>query len=191
MITALVLGCLASAGLAAVPPPDSPEARQQAEKLNQLPPVAPTGRAPIDHSGRNQKGRASFYGKGFAHRKMADGKPMNPNTNVVASKTLPLGTTARVTNLDNGRTATVKVGDRGPHVAGRVVDLSPKVASDLDIKKQGVAPVIVQPIAVPQADGTVQLGAGAAEASPQEVKDATEASQALVDARQTRPTSRR
>jgi len=191
VITALVLECLAPAGLAAVPPPDSPAARQQAEKLDRLPPVAPYGRAPIDHSGRNEKGRASFYAKGFAHRKMADGKRMNPNANVVASKTLPLGTTARVTNLDNGRTATVKVEDRGPHVAGRVVDLSPKVAGELDIKKQGVAPVLVKPIAVPQADGAVKLGAGAAEASPQEVKDAIEATQALVDARHTEPTSRR
>ena len=186
-MSALVLGCLAHAGFAAAPPADSPAdspaARQQAEKLNQLPPVAPPGRAPIDHSGRNEKGRASVYSKGFAHRKMADGQRMNPNANVAASKTLPLGTTARVTNLDNGRTATVRVEDRGPHVAGRVIDLSPKVASELDIKKQGVVPVMVQPIAVPQANGAVQLGAGAAEASPQEVKDAIEATQALVDAR--------
>jgi len=72
-----------------------------------------------------------------------------------------------------------------------VVDLSPKVAGELDIKKQGVAPVLVKPIAVPQADGAVKLGAGAAEASPQEVKDAIEATQALVDARRTEPTSRR
>jgi rare lipoprotein A len=188
VMSALVLGCLAPAGFAAVVPAaplaDSPAARQQAEKLNQLPPVAPPhGRARIDRSGRNEKGRASFYSKGFARRKMADGQRMNPNANVAASKTLPLGTTARVTNLDNGRTATVRVEDRGPHVAGRVIDLSPKVARELDIRKQGVVLVMVQPIAVPQANGAVQLGAGAAEASPQEVKNAIEATQALVDAR--------
>jgi rare lipoprotein A len=54
-----------------------------------------------------------------------------------------------------------------------VVDVTPKVADQLDITKRGVAPVIVAPIAVPQADGSVKLGAGAAEASPEEVEKAT------------------
>jgi rare lipoprotein A len=122
---------------------------------------------------------------------MADGQRMNPNTNVVASKNLPLGTTAAVTNLENGRTATVDVEDRGPFIDGRVVDLSPKVARELDVRKQGVVPVVVKPIAVPQPNGEVKLGAGAAGASPQAVKQATETTQALVDGRQTETASRR
>jgi rare lipoprotein A len=192
IVIGLLLGCLAPATLAAVPPPDSPAARQEAEKLDRLPPVAPHGRAAIDHSGRKERGRASFYARGFARRKMADGRPMNLNANVVASKTLPLGTTAAVTNLQNGKTTTVKVEDRGPFVDGRVVDVSPKVARDLDIsKKEGVAPVEVKPIAVPQPDGQVKLGAGAAEASPQQVQQATESTKALVDRRDTETASRR
>jgi rare lipoprotein A len=191
-ITGLLLGCLASATLAAVPPPVSPAARQEAEKLDRLPPVAPHGRARIDHSGRKEKGRASFYAREFAHRKMADGRPMNPNAAVVASKTLPLGTTAVVTNLKNGKTATVKVEDRGPFVGGRVVDVSPKVAHELDItRKEGMAPVVVKPIAVPLPDGQVKLGAGAAEASPQEIQQATETTKALVDKQATETASRR
>jgi rare lipoprotein A len=122
---------------------------------------------------------------------MADGQRMNPNANVVASKNLPLGTTAAVTNLENGRTATVDVEDRGPFIDGRVVDLSPKVARELDVRKQGVVPVVVKPIAVPQPNGEVKLGAGAAGASPQAVKQATETTQALVDGRQTETASRR
>ncbi len=122
---------------------------------------------------------------------MADGQRMNPNANVVASKNLPLGTTAAVTNLENGRTATVDVEDRGPFIDGRVVDLSPKVARELDVRKQGVVPVVVKPIAVPQPKGEVKLGAGAAGASPQAVKQATETTQALVDGRQTETASRR
>ena len=81
----VLLGCLASTSLAAIPPPDSPAARQEAEKLDQLPPIAPHGKASIDHSGRTQKGRASFYARRFTHRRMADGQRMNPNANVVAS----------------------------------------------------------------------------------------------------------
>jgi peptidoglycan lytic transglycosylase len=191
VMAGLLMGCFAFAGLAAAPPPDSPAARQEAEKLDRLPPIVPHGRARIDNSGRKEKGRASFYARGFAHRKMADGQRMNPNANIAASKTLPLGTTAAVTNLQNGKTATVNVEDRGPFVDGRVVDLSPKVANDLDIRKQGVTPVMVKPIAVPQPDGGVKLGAGAAEASPQEVKQATETTKALVEGRQTETASRR
>ncbi len=191
-MTGLLLGCLAFPALAEVPPPDSPAARQEAEKLDQLPAVAPHGKARIDHSGRKETGRASFYARKFARRKMADGRPMNLNANVVASKTLPLGTTAAVTNLQNGKTATVKVEDRGPFIDGRVVDLSPKVARDLDItKKQGVAPVEVKPIAVPQPDGQVKLGAGAAAATPEEIQQATETTRALVDKRDIETASRR
>jgi rare lipoprotein A len=157
--------------LATTPPPESPEARQEAQKLAQLPPVTPHGR--LDQSGRKQKGHASYYAKQFNNRKMADGNRFNPNSNVAASKTLPLGTTAKVTNLQNGKSAMVTVEDRGPHVNGRVVDLTPKVADELEMKKSGVAPVVVAPVTVPQRDGAVKLGAGAAEASPQEVENAT------------------
>jgi rare lipoprotein A len=192
VITGLLLGCLACTSLAAVPPPDSTAAKQEAERLDRLPAVSPHGRARIDHSGRKEKGRASFYAREFARRRMADGRPMNPNADVVASKTLPLGTTAAVTNLKNGKTATVKVEDRGPYVDGRVVDLSPKVARELEIsKKEGLAPVEVKPIAVPQPDGQVKLGAGAARATPQEVQQATETTRALVEKRDTETASRR
>jgi len=109
---------------------------------------------------------------------MANGNRFNPNSDVAASKTLPLGTVAKVTNLSNGKTATVKVEDRGPYVDGRVVDLTPKVAEQLDMKKVGVSPVVVAPIAVPQPNGAVKLGAGAAEVSPQEVTAATQTTQA-------------
>ena len=153
-------------------PADVPGAKQEAERLNSLPPVAPAPAGHIDHSGRKEKGRASFYAHRFANRKMADGRRMNPNSNVAASKNLPLGSVAKVTNLENGKTATVKIEDRGPYVKGRVVDLAPKVADQLDLKEKGVVPVEVKPITLPQPDGGVKLGAGAAEASPQEVQQA-------------------
>jgi rare lipoprotein A len=127
----------------------------------------------IDHSGRKQKGHVSYYAHRFTNRKMADGRRFDPNTAVAASKTLPLGTTAKVTNLANGRSATVTVEDRGPWARGRVVDVTPSVAERLDLRKDGVAPAIVAPIVVPQPHGGVKLGAGAADASPQEIEQAT------------------
>ena len=105
---------------------------------------------------------------------MADGRRFDPNAAIAASKTLPLGTTAKLTNLENGRSATVTVEDRGPWARGRVVDVTPAVAEQLDIRKDGVAPVIVAPIVVPQPHGGVKLGAGAADASPQEIAKATQ-----------------
>jgi rare lipoprotein A len=115
----------------------------------------------LDHSGRARRGQASYYAKKFHGRKMADGTRMNPNTNVAASKTLPLGTKARVTNLENGKSAEVEIRDRGPYVEGRIVDVTPRVAEKLDMKEEGVAPVVVKPIEVPQPDGSVAPGEGA------------------------------
>jgi len=93
---------------------------------------------------------------------MANGKPMNPRRDIAASKTLPLGTTAKVTNLETGRSAVVTIEDRGPYVRGRIVDLSPATAEKIGLTPEaGVATVAVAPIAVPLADGSVKPGAGA------------------------------
>jgi rare lipoprotein A len=179
-LLAVLMGGITYASSAATLPSDVPGAKQEAERLNNLPPVAPASSGHIDQSGRKQKGRASFYSHSFTNRKMADGHRMNPNSNVAASKNLPLGSVAKVTNLENGKTATVKIEDRGPYVGGRVVDLAPKVADQLESKEKGVVPVEVKPITVPQPDGTVKLGAGAAEASSEEVSEAVEATRQLT-----------
>ncbi len=170
-VLAVLMGGISQAFSVEPLPADVPGAKHEAEKLNNLPPVAPSS-TQVDQSGRKEKGHASFYAHQFSNRKMADGQRMNPNSNVAASKNLPLGSVAKVTNLENGKTATVKIEDRGPYVNGRVVDLAPKVADQLDLKAKGVAPVEVKPITLPQPDGTVKLGAGAAEASPEEVSEA-------------------
>jgi rare lipoprotein A (peptidoglycan hydrolase) len=119
------------------------------------------GREVIDHSGRPQRGRASYYGREFNGRKMANGRPFNPNSNVAASRSLPLGTVAKVKNLENDQQTTVRVEDRGPYVPGRILDVAPKAAEDLRMREQGVAPVVVEPVAVPQPEGSVKP-AGAA-----------------------------
>jgi rare lipoprotein A len=139
---------------------------QEAQELAQLPPLTPHG---VDHSGRKQTGRASYYAQHFTGRTMANGKRFNPNSDVAASKSLPLGTTAKVTNLRTGMTATIRVEDRGPYIDGRIVDVTPKVAEQLGMRKAGVTPVIIAPIVVPQPSGDVKLGAGAIEVPPDKV----------------------
>jgi rare lipoprotein A len=113
-----------------------------------------TKKPAIDRSGKVRRGKASYYHDKFAGRKMADGTPMNPNANIAASKTLPLGTKAEVTNLENGKSEVVEIRDRGPYVDGRIVDVSPKVADKLELKEAGVVPVEVRPIELPPPKGS-------------------------------------
>jgi rare lipoprotein A len=144
------------------PPPDT-AGTAVAPKDAKTPPREPTmPPAPPDRSGRARTGKASFYAKEFTGRKMADGHRMDPHADNAASKTLPLGTTARVTNLETGLSADVTIQDRGPYVRGRIVDLSPTTAHEIGIDRHnGVARVVVAPIDVPLPDGGVKRGAAA------------------------------
>jgi rare lipoprotein A len=107
--------------------------------------------AAADRSGRPQVGEASYYASRFAGRTMANGEPMRPHSNNAASRTLPLGTRALVTNLENGRSAVVEIKDRGPYVKGRIIDLSPATAERLGMLDDGVVKVEVLPLFVPPA----------------------------------------
>jgi len=128
--------------------------------------LSPASKPELDRSGHRRIGKASFYARMFAGRKMADGSPMEPAGNNAASRTLPLGTTARVTNLETGKAAIVTIRDRGPYVAGRIVDLSPATAHEIGLEPRiGVTRVAVSPITVPMPNGKVKLGDGVLEAS--------------------------
>jgi rare lipoprotein A len=93
-----------------------------------------------------QQGQASYFNGGVnGHTKTANGENVQPNADTAASRTLPLGSTAKVTNQDTGQSADVRITDRGPVRNDRIVDLSKKAAGDVGMEKQGVAPVTVQP----------------------------------------------
>jgi rare lipoprotein A len=154
----LVLSCCLSTVLAAQKA-TSTDPGQASPKAVHHPPH-------LDRSGKTRKGEASYYGSKFYKKKMADGTPMDPQSSGAASKTLPLGTKARVTNLENGSSEVVEIRDRGPYVKDRIVDVSPKTADKLGLKKDGTAPVEVKPLEVPQPDGSVKPGAGAAQTPP-------------------------
>jgi rare lipoprotein A len=119
-------------------------------------PATSTTSRKLDYSGQKRIGKASFYAKKFAGRKMADGGRMDPRSNNAASRTLPLGTKAQVTNLETGQSATVHIRDRGPYVKGRIVDLSPSTARSIGIdNEKGIARVKVVPIEIPLGDGEI------------------------------------
>ncbi|WP_431272157.1 septal ring lytic transglycosylase RlpA family protein [Dankookia sp. P2] len=94
-----------------------------------------------------QRGKGSFYDTDrFEGRPMANGDRFDPQSNAAASKTLPLGTVADVTNRETGETRRVVIEDRGPYVQGRVIDLSPRTADELGMRRDGVAPVELKPV---------------------------------------------
>ena len=127
-------------------------AERQAEAAS-TPPAPRHAKPKLDLSGRTRVGKASFYSSKFSGRKMADGTRMDPQGNNAASKTLPLGTTAKVTNLETGESAVVTIRDRGPHVPGRIVDLSPASARQVGIDRhEGVSKVAVTPLDLPPSD---------------------------------------
>lgn len=93
------------------------------------------------------RGEASYYHpERFTGRPMANGDRFDPDSNAAAHRTLPLGTVAEVTNLENGETRRVVIEDRGPYAGGRAIDVSPRTAEELGMREQGTAPVEVRPV---------------------------------------------
>jgi rare lipoprotein A len=88
-----------------------------------------------------QTGQGSYYADKFRGRPTASGTPYRPSKLTAAHNTLPFGTKIRVTNTRTGRSVKVTVNDRGPHVKGRIVDLSKKAARRIGLVDAGVAPV--------------------------------------------------
>jgi rare lipoprotein A (peptidoglycan hydrolase) len=88
-----------------------------------------------------EEGEASWYGPGLYGRKTASGEVLRPGTLTAAHRTLPFGTCLRVTNLENGKVVEVRVNDRGPYAAGRIVDVSETAARALGMQGRGVTRV--------------------------------------------------
>jgi len=86
-------------------------------------------------------GEASWYGPGFYGNRTANGEVFQPGTMTAAHRTLPFGTKVRVTNLWNGRSAVIRINDRGPFIHHRVIDLGHGAASELGLIASGIAQV--------------------------------------------------
>ncbi|MFN0217825.1 MAG: septal ring lytic transglycosylase RlpA family protein [Hyphomicrobium sp.] len=89
-------------------------------------------------SGGGASGKASYY---WQPQRVASGGWFNPNAMTAAHKTLPFGTKVRVTNRHNGKSVVVTINDRGPYVAGRIIDLSRAAAQSISMTGAGVVPV--------------------------------------------------
>lgn len=99
-------------------------------------------------SGYKTRGLASWYGTKFHSRRTSSGEDYDMYALTAAHKTLPLPTYVRIKNLKNGRTAIIKVNDRGPFHNGRVIDLSYGSAVKLGIFPAGTAPVEIEALSI-------------------------------------------
>jgi rare lipoprotein A len=87
------------------------------------------------------RGVASYY---WQPQRVAAGGWFNPNAMTAAHKTLPFGTRVRVTHVASGKSVEVKINDRGPYIAGRIIDLSRAAAAVIGMTQQGIARVAVE-----------------------------------------------
>ncbi len=100
--------------------------------------------SPSKSNGRSDTGYASYYGDEFNGRKTANGEIFRQSNLTAAHKKLAFGTKVKVTNLSNNKSVTVRINDRGPFVAGRIIDLSKSAAKKIDMVGAGVAKVKIR-----------------------------------------------
>jgi len=132
-------------------------------------------------------GLASWYGGKFHGRLTSSGEVFDTNEMTAAHRELPFGTMVKVTNLDNGRSAVVKINDRGPFVEGRVIDLSRAAAETLDMLASGVARVSLEIVAFSGDKDVyaIQVGAYTVDANAQKARLALESAGFIVTVEKT------
>jgi rare lipoprotein A len=178
----LTVGCASRRHVSAAPPtqPSStPNATSEAAKNStNVPPSAPPKHSknpaiPVA-PGYIQEGNASWYGNPFHGRHASNGEVYDMYKLTAAHRTLPFDTMVRVTNLNNGKSTTVRITDRGPFIENRIIDLSLAAAREIDSVGPGVVPVRLQVLGnVDIEDGffTVQVGAFRERANAERLRD--------------------
>lgn len=147
----LLAGCssdsdrYANAPYPANPPPAAAMAPAAPPGSWERPPTAwRPPRVILRRPGYDVVGIASWYGRRFHGRRTASGEIFNMNAATAAHPTLPFGTRAQVTNLENGRSVIVRINDRGPFTGRRIIDVSRRAAQRLGFLRQGTARVRVR-----------------------------------------------
>jgi len=130
-------------------------------------------------SGYPEEGNASWYGAPFHGRRASNGEVYDMYKLTAAHRTLPFETMVRVTNLNNGKSTTVRITDRGPFVENRIIDLSLAAAREIELVGPGVARVRVEVLGnVDPTAGffTVQVGAFRDPSNAERLRDRLSAS---------------
>lgn len=113
------------------------------------------------HAGWTETGVASWYGVPYDGRRAADGEIFDMHKLTAAHRTLPFDTWVEVSNLQNGKSVTVRINDRGPFVDGRIIDLSFAAAGEIEMVRSGTVHVRLRVIDGPKLPDSysVQIGA--------------------------------
>jgi len=175
--TQLLLGCAGRRPIADRQPVPAPPASASTETIDNakrdtsVPPSTPPAPAHPKHAktpqapapvGYTEEGNASWYGNPFHGRRASNGEVYDMYKLTAAHRTLPFETMVRVTNLNNGKTTTVRITDRGPFVDNRIIDLSQAAAREIESIGPGVVPVRIEVLGnvdVTAGFFTVQVGA--------------------------------
>ncbi len=134
----------ASKAAGAAPPSAADKKQEKADEIARELSV-PEGTKPLSV----EIGNASWYGAPYHNRRTSNGEVYDMNQLTAAHRTLPLGSTVRVTNLKTGHSTIVRITDRGPFVEGRIVDLSLAAAKQADVWQAGVAKVRLEVLRTP------------------------------------------
>jgi len=169
-------------------PSSTPSGTEASAKRSTNVPETPSNRSPKRDkppvlpvpAGYTEEGNASWYGEPFNGRRASNGEIYDMYKLTAAHRTLPFDTMVRVTNLNNGKSTTVRITDRGPFVENRIIDLSLAAAREIDLVGPGVAPVRVevQGANVDPTTGffTVQVGAFKDRGNAERLRDRLNAS---------------
>jgi rare lipoprotein A len=158
----ILVGC-AGRHAASNRPPTTPAstpapAEENAKRETNVPPSASahpkSSKVPPAPAGYTEEGNASWYGDPFNGRHSSNGEIYDMHKLTAAHRTLPFNTMVLVTNLSNGKTTTVRITDRGPFVANRIIDLSQAAAREIESIGPGVVPVRLEVL------GNVDVNAG-------------------------------
>jgi len=114
--------------------------------VQQLPP-ADQYIGPLQVVGQREIGAAAWYGGYHLGRRTASGDRLDAIHATAAHRSLPLHSLVRVTNLSNGRSVVATITDRGPVSHSLLIDVSPRVADTLDMRRAGIVQVAVEPVA--------------------------------------------
>ncbi len=133
------------------------------------------GRQPISPSRYTEVGYASWYGDPYHGRRAANGEIYDKNKLTAAHLTLPFGTQVKVTDLENDRTVSVRINDRGPFIRGRILDLSLAAARQIQMIGPGTALIRLEILSMPAEPDfgafAVQVGAFRDRATAEKLRD--------------------
>ena len=135
----ILIGCASTPRFATRSTPPSPKAENTAETTKSektKPPRNPSGKVLL-----TLEGIASYYADDYHGKQTSNGEIFDMNALTAAHRTLPFGTTVRVTNVENKKNVVVRINDRGPFKEGRIIDLSLAAAKELDLIRMGTARV--------------------------------------------------